>query len=226
MELLLSNRLAAAAAYLPVGCFAADIGCDHGKLAAWLVLSGRCRQVEASDLREGPLSRARELFESLGIADRCRAVLGDGFAAVSPDIEAAVIAGMGAETTAHILSSCDWIADPAKTLVLVPASRHGELRRWLAQNGWIVTGETAVAEAGHCYAVMQARYTGGQRELSDLEAALGLLAGDPSPDAVAYRLAEHRRVVRALNGERAAARSDEARIEQLAALERAIGALL
>lgn len=55
----LDARLAAAAAYVRPGHIAADIGCDHGKLSAWLAGSGCCPLVFACDLREGPLQKAR-----------------------------------------------------------------------------------------------------------------------------------------------------------------------
>ena len=51
----LDARLQAAADFVRPGSTAADIGCDHGKLSAWLAGSGRCPLVFACDLREGPL---------------------------------------------------------------------------------------------------------------------------------------------------------------------------
>ena len=39
---------------------AIDVGCDHAKLAIYLVQSGICRHVTASDIKEGPVSMARE----------------------------------------------------------------------------------------------------------------------------------------------------------------------
>ena len=50
----LDARLAAAAAYVRPGSAAADVGCDHGKLAAYLAASGRCPRVIASDVRAQP----------------------------------------------------------------------------------------------------------------------------------------------------------------------------
>ena len=56
----LDARLAAAANYVRPGRAAADIGCDHGKLSAWLAGSGRCPRVFACDLRPGPLGKGEK----------------------------------------------------------------------------------------------------------------------------------------------------------------------
>ncbi len=48
---------------------AADIGADHGKLTAWLLLSGRCQRMIASDISPAAREKARVLFERRGISD-------------------------------------------------------------------------------------------------------------------------------------------------------------
>jgi len=62
----LSPRLAAVAGLVPAGVRAADIGCDHGYLSLHLTESGIAAHCIASDVREGPLSAARENVRAAG----------------------------------------------------------------------------------------------------------------------------------------------------------------
>lgn len=174
----LDARLAAAAAFVRPGSTAADIGCDHGKLSAYLAGSGRCPLVFACDLRPGPLQKARETCAPW--AERVRFRLGSGLEVLQPgEAEDIIIAGMGAETIMEILEAAPWVFDARYNLVLVPATKHSLLRRWLARRGFALTGETLCRAAGRWYAVMNARYTGLCAEPSGLWCLCGLLQGQP-----------------------------------------------
>ena len=186
MDLKISRRLSAAAAFVRPGRIAADIGCDHGKLAAELLLSGRCPRVIATDIREKPLQGAKDLIRSLKLEDRTDFYLTDGLIGVPEDAASdIVIAGMGADMILRIAEGAPWLKREGIRLVLVPATKHGLLRRYLAANGFAVTGETAVYEAGHPYAVICADYTGKAREIGFREEMLGSIRPD-SPDGLAY----------------------------------------
>lgn len=203
----LSRRLEAAAGCVPPGCRAADIGCDHGKLSAYLAIELGC-SVTAADLREGPLQKARELFASLGIGDRVRAVLSDGFDDVEPPFDTAVIAGIGADNIIGIIDRCEYLKRGVR-LVLVPASRHGLLRRYLGQSGFVIEKEIPICEAGHCYTVIQATYGGAPHSIDGGFAAVGLIAGDSSADGRLYIKNALLSAERALAGIEAAQSPDE-----------------
>ena len=124
---VLDARLSAAAELVRPGLPAADIGCDHGKLAAVLAGSGRCPRVIGADLRPGPLAKARRTLEAAGCQDKVELRLGDGLS-VLREGEAAtiVLAGVSAQTTWEILEKAPWVFQPGgPRLVLVPATRHG-----------------------------------------------------------------------------------------------------
>ena len=174
----LDARLAAVAAYVRPGSTVADIGCDHGKLSAWLAGSGRCPLVFACDLREGPLQKARETCAPW--ADRVVFRLGSGLKVLAPgEAQDIVIAGMGAETIMEILDAEPWVFDGRYNLILVPATKHSLLRRWLARRGFALQSETLCTAAGRWYAVMNARYTGICAEPTGLWCLSGKTEGQP-----------------------------------------------
>ena len=174
----LDARLAAAAAYVRPGSTVADIGCDHGKLSAWLAGSRRCPLVFACDLREGPLQKARETCAPW--ADRVVFRLGSGLMVLAPgEAQDIVIAGMGAETIMEILDAAPWVFDGRYNLILVPATKHSLLRRWLARRGFALQSETLCTAAGRWYAVMNARYTGVCAEPTGLWCLSGKTEGQP-----------------------------------------------
>ena len=58
--MLLSKRLQKIADYVQPDNRVADVGTDHGYIPVWLVRSGVCESVIASDIRNEPLKRAME----------------------------------------------------------------------------------------------------------------------------------------------------------------------
>lgn len=174
----LDARLAAAFAYVRPGHAAADIGCDHGKLSAALAGSGRCPLVLACDLRLDPLEKARRRCAVYGDKVQCR--LGSGLSVVAPgEVDDIIIAGMGAETITEILDAAPWVFDARYNLVLVPATKHSILRRWLARRGFALVEETICQAAGRWYSVMNAHYAAAQHEPDGLECLCGKAEGQP-----------------------------------------------
>ena len=174
----LDARLAAAFDFVRPGHVAADIGCDHGKLSAALAGSGRCPLVLACDLRPDPLQKARITCAPYG--ERVQFRLGSGLQVLAPgEAEEIIIAGMGAETIIEILEAAPWVFDGRYNLVLVPATKHSILRRWLARRGFALRAETLCQAAGRWYAVMAAEYTGEVRTPTFTECLFGRTAEWP-----------------------------------------------
>ena len=173
--LRLDARLAAAAALVRPGLPVADIGCDHGKLAAALAGTGLYPKVIASDLRPGPLAKARRTVEQAHCQDRVELRLGDGLSVLSAgEVGSVVIAGVSAQTAWQMLEAAPWVFDTAgPRLILIPATRHDELRRWLAGHGFRLVCDRPVEAAGRWYAVMAAEYDGQRRALTWAEALYG-----------------------------------------------------
>ena len=160
----LDARLAAAAALVRPGLPVADVGCDHGKLTAALACSGLYPKVIGSDLRPGPLAKARQTIEAAHCQDRVELRLGDGLSVLSAgEVGTVVIAGVSAQTAWEMVEAAPWVSAPeGPRLVLIPATRHDELRR-----------DRPVEAAGRWYAVMAAEYDGHCHALTWAEALYG-----------------------------------------------------
>ena len=173
-NLTLSKRLSLAAGLVRQGRRVADVGCDHGKLSAFLLQSKKTPFVYATDIRPLPLEKAKELLNECGLEDKSCCLLTDGLNGVPGDqVDDVVIAGIGADVTNHVISEAGWLYQEDKHLVLVPASKRERVRRFLAAEGFETDREIAVVDAGHCYSVMSVYYTGHKRELSVAEAWIG-----------------------------------------------------
>lgn len=211
-KVFLDKRLLAAAQLVRPGSCAADIGCDHGKLSAYLVQTGICSRVIAADVRSGPLSAAKRLVEECGLSASIDCRLGDGLDPVKPgEATEIVIAGMGGETIAGILDRAPWVKDAALGFILVPASAHSFLRRWLCQNGFALVKEEAVCEAGHWYVVMRAEYTGHCFEPDAAFCVGGLQLGRHTPQAGGYLAVMANRLKKELCGKQKAGRYQDLR---------------
>ena len=182
---VLDARLRAAAELCRPGAPVADIGCDHGKLTAYLACTGQYPKVIGADLRPGPLSKAVLTVKSARCEQNTELRLGDGLSVIAPyEVGTVVLAGVSAQTAIEILSAAPWVFTPqGPRLVLVPATKHATLRSWLYQNGFALVEDRPVEAADRWYAVMAAEYTGQKQpaETLTLEQCLygksGALAG-------------------------------------------------
>lgn len=183
----LDNRLAAAAALVRPGQGVADVGCDHGKLCAVLAASGLYPKVIGADLRPGPLAKARKTLEASGCSGRVELRLGDGLSVLAEgEAGTVVIAGVSAQTTWQMLEKAPWVFKKSgPRLVLVPATRHSELRSWLWRHGFAFVADRPVQAAGRWYAVMAAEYTGEKREPGFRQCLYGGTAAWPEGAAYA-----------------------------------------
>ena len=157
----LSPRLQGVAEMIPEGARLADVGTDHAYLPAWLLQNGRIPSAIASDVREGPLSRARATARACGCFERMSFRLCDGLSGIAPEeVDALVIAGMGGETIANILEAAPWVKEKDFPIILQPMSTQAELRGWLWRNGFLCLREKTVLEGETLYSIILARQGG------------------------------------------------------------------
>ena len=181
----LSKRLSLIANFVNEGSSVCDVGTDHGYLPAFLYLSGKTKNVIATDINEKPLQSAQKNLEKLG-AYGVKLVLCDGLSGVEQEnIDTVIIAGMGGEVISGIIQRAAFLKDRTKTLILQPTTAAKELRLFLAQNGFTIEREQALQENEKIYSVMLVRFTGQSGTLSDTQAVIGMLKPDYN-EAVQY----------------------------------------
>lgn len=167
----MSLRLNAIADITPKIKIAADIGCDHGKLAAELITRGKAEYVICTDISAKSLEKAKILAETSGISDRISCREGNGLSVLKEnEADAAIIAGMGGELIANILDAHKEKAPDC--LILSCNTMAHVLRQWLCGNGYIIEDEELIYEGGRYYPVILAR-KGEAFMLNDIEMEFG-----------------------------------------------------
>ena len=187
-----STRLAAAAEIAAASLYdgentdnliAIDVGCDHAKLAIYLIQSGICSHVTASDINEGPVSKARENVERrtlMGkpLSDYIDVVLTDGLSGLeNVGANRIFVLGMGGEVISGILDRAEFLRNDENKgrikFILQPMTSEDKLRKYLCENGYNILDEIMVEDKGRVYAIMSVCYDGIKREYSPVELLLG-----------------------------------------------------
>lgn len=211
----LTARLQAIADQVPQGTRFVDVGTDHGRLPVWLLLNGRVSNAIASDLREGPLARARETARQFGVAGQISFRLCGGLSDVSEkEADVIAIAGMGGETIVSILKAAPWTRRD-KLLLLQPMTGLVELRQWLQQNRYAILEERIVREGKRLYSIWAVK-GGAMPELTPAELWAGRQSGDPLRRD--YLALMRGKAERALAGRKASHAPDQSAIAGLAAV--------
>lgn len=133
----------------------ADIGCDHGRLGAFMLQSGLCRQVVLTDISEASLAKARRLIGDLGLSDRAAFAVGDGARALPQSVDAVVVAGMGGATIAQIVRDGRDRLGGAR-LILQPNVAARQLREALSECGYAIVDERVARDGRRNYVIIAA----------------------------------------------------------------------
>ena len=175
----LDGRLSVCASLVRQGTRLADVGTDHAYLPVWLAKNGMIRSAVACDIREKPLRSGAENIERYGVGDIVSTRLSDGLDEVQPD-EAldVVIAGMGGELIADIVSRAPWLKSDDRRLILQPMTKPEVLRAFLCENGYEIESETPCAHGGKFYTVLLVSYTGNTTQPAPAFLYAGRLEND------------------------------------------------
>lgn len=183
-EIMMDRRLSAIADYVKDGAVVADIGCDHGYLAAYLIINGIAKHVYASDINPKPLAKAEKLVEEYNLSRHITTILSDGLESIPHNADTIVIAGMGGELIADLLDAADWVASPRRRFILQPMTFPERLRKYLAAKGFEIISETPIIEEKHTYCVINAFYSGVRRNLTEFESIVGKIDTSTTEGAI------------------------------------------
>ena len=176
----------------------ADIGCDHGRLGAYLLQTNRVRRAILSDISEDSLKKARRLIGLLGLSDRVDFRVGDGAKVLDVPVDFTVIAGMGGTLIGKIIRDGREHLGLSR-LILQPNVAAPELRRTLMECGYRICDERVTRDGGRNYVVIAAEP--GEASYTERELIVGpLLLKKLPPSLVPYAAFRLRVAKKALLG--------------------------
>lgn len=148
-----------------------DVGADHGKAAAELLVSNVANKAYFTDISSKSLEKSQKLVNELGLNDRAEFVVCDGlkkFDNVEPcDV---IIAGMGGEEIIKILSESK-INDKVNAFILQPQKNVQKVRTYLVNSGYKIVKDFVVKDDKQFYFVIKA--VRGEDKLTELELYFG-----------------------------------------------------
>ncbi len=183
----LDERLALCASFVRNDTRLVDVGTDHAYLPIWLALNGRIRSAVACDVRVGPLENAAANIRSYHVEHIVSTVLSDGLNNIDPDAALdIVVAGMGGELIADIITRQQWLCDTRRRLILQPMTKAESLRFFLCSSGFQIIQEKACVSGKKSYSVMMCEYDGQKRDCTDIFRYIGDLENEHSYEAERY----------------------------------------
>ena len=175
MKVNISDRLRSVAESVEKCKVVADIGCDHGFLPIYLVLTKRAEYAIAMDLRKEPVRRAGEHIASFNLSDKIITRQSNGLEQIKKgEADTFTITGMGGMLMRDILiAGFDKLNDGDK-FVFSPQSDVDTFRAYLDDAGFVITAEKMIFEAPKFYFIINATLKIGERmNLSELELRFG-----------------------------------------------------
>lgn len=175
MHLPITKRLVTAAEMIGDADILCDVGCDHGYLPIYLIQKGQIKEAYACDVRDGPLKTASKNISAYHMKDTIRTIKSNGLSelgAVAFDVIS--ICGMGGRLIAEIIKQDIQTARRAKRMVLQPMSEIPALRRFLAENGFLIQEERLAVEDRRFYVLMTV-VCGEEINRSEVDYVLGRL---------------------------------------------------
>ena len=192
-------------------CYA-DVGCDHGRLGAFLLQHNWVREAILTDISAQSLQKAKNLIRLVGVESRVQFLVCDGLTALKRAVDCVVIAGMGGETIAEIVENGEAQIGSAR-LILQANVAIPELRDRLCACGFRITDEKLVRDGRRFYVILCAER--GRMQLNPIERIVGpmLICSRPEgfSEYVNYRLGIAKKAYAGMlqGGEDASAIQDE-----------------
>ena len=220
---LLDGRLSAAMELAENCSLFADIGADHGRLSAVMLLRDAKRRGLVADISAPALQKARDLLGRLELSHRVTFAVANGLDALdslnSETPDTVFILGMGGDTVSGIITrGAHKLQESA--LILGAQTDLPMVRRTLCNNGYFIKREVVVTEGKHDYVLIRAEK--GAAVYTEEELLLGPILLKEMPSAWLPLLEKRNTLLtKGLEAMRTAGLSKDA--ERLALFEREAG---
>lgn len=134
----------------------ADVGCDHAFISIKALKNYGVKKAYALDINDGPLENARMNVKSNGLEDNIEIIKSDGLTNLNDAVECIIIAGMGGVLISKIINDSLEKVNHSKRLILSPNNEEAILREYLSNNGFKISDEHIIQDAGHYYEIIEA----------------------------------------------------------------------
>lgn len=200
-KIFLTPRLQKIADLVPKCDTVADIGTDHAYIPLYLIKEEKIKKAIASDIKKGPVMRAKENIKQYGADDAIEVRLGPGLETVSPgEANVIVVAGMGGILISDILNASPEVVGKAGILILQPMTAVRELREYLCEKDFEIEGEYVVSEENKMYNIIVCK-PHGETKYSMRELYLGRGTQETSPEVYEkYKSGIIRKIKRQIDG--------------------------
>ena len=224
---VLDARLSTAFDFVRPEAVVADIGTDHAYLPAALLLRGIAQHAIAADINAGPLAKAAETVKKYHLRERMDLCLTDGLRGLEEKgITDILIFGMGGELISKILEEATFVRNSAIRLILQPMTKHAELRRWLADEGFVILDERLSTAAGKTYQTICAEWRGKSYAMSLVELELGPCILEKRPAELTPLVKHKIDILRAkIKGQQCSGAANSEDLQMLSVLETLLGEL-
>ena len=159
----------------------ADIGCDHGRLGAFLLQRDWVEQALLMDISDPSLDKARALIRLLALEDRARFIVCDGADGLDCPVDCVVIAGMGGSTAAGIVERGSARFGNARLLLQANVAQP-ELRQRLVEVGYRISDERIIRDGRRYYVIIEA--VPGEADYSEQELMVGPVLLQTRPETL------------------------------------------
>ena len=132
-----------------------EIGCDHGYITMSLLLTGKAKNVVATDISMDAITKAILNCQKKKLLPFISFRQGDGFQAYTKYDRATlgVISGIGGNEIVKILGK---VPEKINDLVISPTSDIYNVRNWLVHNGFKIDKDFLFEDRGQYYTVIYA----------------------------------------------------------------------
>ena len=167
------DRIKILCSYLDKCGVFADVACDHGYCAEYMLKSGLCKDAVISDISEKSLKKAETLLSEYIKAGKCRSVCCDGLEGIGESIgeilDEVLIAGIGGEEIVKILKN----AYIPKTFVFQPMKNAEELRAYLVLKECEITVDDIFSDGKNYYFIIKGVNGHGTQSYSKAQLTYG-----------------------------------------------------
>jgi tRNA (adenine22-N1)-methyltransferase len=170
----LKGRLKAIADFVKPCETLCDIGTDHAYIPIYLINNKICGYCIATDIKKGPLKKAKKNILESGLQERIEIRQGYGLETVSQGEEDTfIIAGIGGNLVNEILSRGKDKAMKGKSFVLQPMNAVEKTRKWLIENGYFINKERLQKEGEKMYNILEAVWCNNIKKEDDIYYYIG-----------------------------------------------------